>query len=40
MLNRPRQALLEKRGQAELVLNQVVFSYPPIYPVAYLFIIP
>ena len=39
LLNRPRQALLEKQGQAELVLTQMTSSYTPAYPVAfYLFI--
>ena len=27
MLNRPRQAFLEKQGQAELVLSQMASSY-------------
>ena len=34
VLNRPRQALLEKQGQAELVLNQMASSYTPMYPIA------
>ena len=32
MLNRTRQALLEKQGQAKLVLNQMASSYTPICP--------
>ena len=35
MLNRPHQALLEKQGQVELVLNQMASSYTPIYPIAF-----
>ena len=34
MLNRPRQALLEKQGQAELVFNQMASSDTPIYAIA------
>ena len=34
MLNRPRQAFLEKQGQAELVWNQMASSSTPIYPIA------
>ena len=34
MLNRPPQALLEKQGQAELVLTQMASSYSPIYHIA------
>ena len=34
MLNRPHEVLLEKQGQAELVLNQMASSYTPIYPIA------
>ena len=30
----PRQALLEKQGQAELDLRQMASSYTPVYPIA------
>ena len=30
----PCQALLEKQGQAELVLCQITSSYPPVDPIA------
>ena len=33
MLHRPCQALLEKQGQVELVLNQIASSHTPIYPI-------
>ena len=36
MLNWPRQALLEKQVQVELVLHQMASSYTPIYPIAFL----
>ena len=35
MLNRPCQTLLEKQGQAKLVLHQMASSYAPIYPIAF-----
>ena len=31
---RPRQALLEKQGQAKLVLYQMIPSYTPMHPIA------
>ena len=34
MLNRPRQALLEKQRQAKLVLQQMASLYTPTYPIA------
>ena len=34
-LNRPRQALLEKQDQDELVLHQMASSYIPIYPITF-----
>ena len=35
MLNRPRQTLLEKQGQAELVLHLMASSNTAVYPIAY-----
>ena len=41
VLYRPRQGLLEKQGQAELVLHQMASSYTPVCPiVCHLFISP